>query len=229
LDFARMMARPLDALADPPVYLLVMLAYYAARRNRAGEARQLAEQALACEPYPPPLDICIVLIATLTLVECYDALQQLCDDLLAAARRRGAMRETIADPGLSGVAEGVHRMHAVSEVIRVLIERDLLQAAEDELEQCANPGSGECWSSLLSLRDRRANSVCASWSRRASAAELRSGRAADQSRSVGPRRSLKTGPRSARLIESAASVTPHASRRRGGGAAVTRGRTGSTG
>ena len=52
----------LNELADPPVYLLVMLAYYAARTNRAAEAQELAERALACEPYPPPLDICIVLI-----------------------------------------------------------------------------------------------------------------------------------------------------------------------
>ena len=37
----------LDELADPPVNLLVMLAYYAARRNRADEAQELAERALA--------------------------------------------------------------------------------------------------------------------------------------------------------------------------------------
>ena len=49
----------LNALPDPPVYLLVMLASYAARANRAAEARELAERALACEPYPPPLDICM--------------------------------------------------------------------------------------------------------------------------------------------------------------------------
>ena len=51
----------LNELADPPVYLLVMLAYYAARRNRADEAQELAERALAwarvasatVNPYPP--------------------------------------------------------------------------------------------------------------------------------------------------------------------------------
>jgi len=48
----------LSTLTDPPVHLLVMLAYYAARTNRADDARELAERALACEPYPPPLDIC---------------------------------------------------------------------------------------------------------------------------------------------------------------------------
>jgi DNA-binding CsgD family transcriptional regulator len=150
----------LSELADPPVYLLVVLAYYSARTNRADEAQELAERALECEPYPPPLNIGIVLIVTLTIVESYDALQRLCEDLLAAARRRGAMRETIwilvcrasasCDRGaladaeadarwaLEG-AEGVHRMHAISELIRVLTERDELEAAEDELAQLGDP------------------------------------------------------------------------------------------
>ena len=43
--------------ANPPVYLPVTLAQYAARSNRAAEARELAQRALAPEPYPPPLDI----------------------------------------------------------------------------------------------------------------------------------------------------------------------------
>jgi DNA-binding CsgD family transcriptional regulator len=150
----------LNELADPPVYQLMTMAYYAARRNRADEAQELAERALECEPYPPPLNICLVLIVTLTIVECYDALQRLCEDLLAAARRRGAMREAIAilvcrasascDRGaladaeadarwaLEG-AEGVHRMHAISELIRVLTERDELEAAEDELARLGDP------------------------------------------------------------------------------------------
>ena len=153
----------LDELADPPVNLLVMLAYYAARRNRADEAQELAERALAwararerdsLNPYPPPLDTWMVLIVTLTIVESYDALQRLCEDVLGVTRRRGAMREAIAilvcrasascDRGaladaeadarwaLEG-AEGVHGMHAISELIRVLTERDELEAAEDEL------------------------------------------------------------------------------------------------
>jgi tetratricopeptide (TPR) repeat protein len=44
----------LRTLADPPVYVLVTLAYYTTRTNRAAEAQELAERALACEPYPPP-------------------------------------------------------------------------------------------------------------------------------------------------------------------------------
>jgi DNA-binding CsgD family transcriptional regulator len=150
----------LNALPNPPVTLLVVLAWYAARKNRAVEARELAERALACEPYPPPLEICMYLIVTLTLVEWYDALERLCEDLLAAARRRGAVQELAVisvfrasawcDRGALADAEtdarwalerakGVHRMHAVGEVIRVLIERDVLEEAEHELDQVPDP------------------------------------------------------------------------------------------
>jgi DNA-binding CsgD family transcriptional regulator len=150
----------LSALADPPVDLLVMLAYHAVRSNRADEAQELAERALACEPYPTPLGISTTLIVTLQLVERYDALQRLCDDLLTAARRRGAMQElagisayraaasydrgVLADAEADARwalerAEGVHRMHALTELIRVLVERDELQAAEELLEQSIDP------------------------------------------------------------------------------------------
>ncbi len=150
----------LGGVADPPVYLLVMLAQYAARSNRAAEAQELAQRALACEPYPPPLDLCTALIVALTLVECYDALQRLCEDLLAAARRRGAMQETIGilvprawascDRGALADAEadarwvleradGVRQIHALTEVIRVLIEHDALDQAQNELDQLADP------------------------------------------------------------------------------------------
>ena len=150
----------LHALLDPPVQLLVMLAHYAARANRAAEACELAERALACEPYPPPLEICMTLIVTLTHIERYDTLHGLCEDLLAAARRRGAMQEMIGisifrasaacDRGMLADAEadarwalddaeGVRRIHALSELIRVLVERDELDAAEELLEHFADP------------------------------------------------------------------------------------------
>ena len=149
-----------DELAEPHVYLLAMLAYYAVRANRAGEAQELAEQALACEPYPPPLDISILLLYTLTVVECYEEVQRLSEDLLVIARHRGAMQETIGilvlrasascDAGVLADAEadarwaleraeGIRRIQAAVEVIRVLIERDELEAAEDVLEQCPDP------------------------------------------------------------------------------------------
>jgi DNA-binding CsgD family transcriptional regulator len=157
----------LSTLVDPPVHLLVMLANYAARGNRSAEARKLAQRALACKPYPPPLEICNVLIVALTHVECYDALQGLCEDELVAARRRGAMQEMVGllasratascDCGALADAEadarwaleraeGVRRIHAVSEVIRVLVERDALDAAEDEMNRLVDPcasGSAE--------------------------------------------------------------------------------------
>jgi DNA-binding CsgD family transcriptional regulator len=150
----------LSALADPPVYLLVMLAQYAARSNRGSEARALAERALRCKPYPPPLDICTALIVTLTLIECYDPLQRLCDDALAAARRRSAMQERIGilvarawalcDCGVLADAEadvrwaleradGIRQIHAITDVIRVLIEHDALDQAQAELDQVADP------------------------------------------------------------------------------------------
>jgi DNA-binding CsgD family transcriptional regulator/predicted negative regulator of RcsB-dependent stress response len=150
----------LTGVADPPVHLLVTLAYYATRTNRAAEAQELTERALACEPYPPPLEVSSVLIVTMTVLERYDALQRLCEDLLAAARRHGAIKATIAilvsrasascDCGALADAEAdvrwvlertdaVHRVHALSELIRVLTERDMLDQAEDELERFGDP------------------------------------------------------------------------------------------
>jgi len=150
----------LEELAEPHVWLLAMLAYCAVRANRAGEAQELAERALACEPYPPPLDISMLLIYTLTVVECYEELEQLSEDLLVIARRRGAMQETIGilvprasascDAGALADAEadarwaleradGVRRLQAAVELIRVLIERDEPKLAEDVLEQCPDP------------------------------------------------------------------------------------------
>ena len=149
----------LRTLADPPVELLMMLAYHAARANRAAEAEELADRALACEPYPPPREI-NMLIAALTLIERYDVLQRLCEDLLASARRRGAMQElagisawragawynrgALADAEADARwalehAEGVQRIRAVAELIRVLIERDELEEAEAALEQFVDP------------------------------------------------------------------------------------------
>jgi predicted negative regulator of RcsB-dependent stress response len=95
---------------------------------------------------------------TLTLVECYELLFGLCEDLIAAARRRGASKElaaisvfrasALSDRGALADAEadarwtlerseGPHHMHAISELTRVLIERDALDEAAHELDQCA--------------------------------------------------------------------------------------------
>ncbi|MGZ6661928.1 MAG: AAA family ATPase [Solirubrobacteraceae bacterium] len=148
----------LNTIVDPTVYVFVTLAYQAAQENRADEAQALAERALAFDPYPPP--ICRNLIITLAQIECYDALQRLCEDLLAAARQRGAVHEIAATLGLRALAsidrgaladaeadarwsleraEGIFRTTAVSGMIRVLIERDALEAAEDMAGQVVDP------------------------------------------------------------------------------------------
>jgi AAA ATPase domain len=146
----------LDTVTDPPVELLATLAMYAVRSNRPDEGQALAERALACEPYPPPLELCNFLIIALRSAECYDATLRLCEDLLAAARRRGAFREMVAvsvsradawlECGALAEAEadarwaleravGVRRLHAGSELCNVLIERGALDEAERELER----------------------------------------------------------------------------------------------
>jgi DNA-binding CsgD family transcriptional regulator len=150
----------LGAVADPPPHLLVMLANYAARTNRASEAQELTDRALASKPYPPPRELSIALMYLLTMVERYDALQRLCDDLIGAARRQGAMQELIvlsvlrswasAETGELADAEadarwalerakGLGRTQAVSALLRVLVERDALDEAEHLLAQHADP------------------------------------------------------------------------------------------
>jgi DNA-binding CsgD family transcriptional regulator len=151
----------LSTIAHPPVNLLVLLAWHAADvNNRSAEAQELAERALSCEPYPPPLEHSEALIAALTQVESYDAVQRLCADMLAAARRRGAIQELVGiSAGRAGVsydrgeladaeadarwalelATGVHRVRAVADLVRVLIERDELREAEDVVEQFVDP------------------------------------------------------------------------------------------
>jgi DNA-binding CsgD family transcriptional regulator len=150
----------LTEAADPSVYLLVTLAYCAARANRANEAQEFAERALDRDAYPPPLEICIIVLVTLTLVESYEELYRVSGDLLASASRRGALQELAAiyvfrasascDRGALADAEAdarwaleraepIHRMHAVSELIRVLIEHDELETAEHELNQVGDP------------------------------------------------------------------------------------------
>jgi DNA-binding CsgD family transcriptional regulator len=150
----------LTTVAEPSVYLLVTLAYGAARANRANEAQELAERALDRDAYPPPLEICIIVLATLTLVESYGELYRVSGDLLASARRRGARQELAAisvfrasascDRGALADAEAdarwalehaepIHRMHAISELARVLIEHDELETADHQLSQVGDP------------------------------------------------------------------------------------------
>ncbi|MGZ6669549.1 MAG: LuxR C-terminal-related transcriptional regulator [Solirubrobacteraceae bacterium] len=150
----------LSILPDPPVDLLVTLAFHAARGNRAAEAQKLAERALASERYPPPLAISTALIVTLGVLECHDQLERLCRDVLEVARRRGATQElaqisahrawawyqrgALADAEADARwalehAVGVNELHAIAELVKVLIERDELQTAEDVLARCVDP------------------------------------------------------------------------------------------
>jgi DNA-binding CsgD family transcriptional regulator len=156
----------LKSTPDPPVDLLVTLAEYAARTNRAPEAQELADRALACEAFPFPLESCASLIATLTILERYDGVQRLCENALATLRRPAAVHDTTSILVLRATAScdrgalldakadalwalertsGVHRIHAASGLIRVLIEHDELDEAEHQLEQLADP----CQSSSL--------------------------------------------------------------------------------
>ena len=151
----------LRTLTHPPVNLLVVAAWHALGVDRcAAEAEELAERALACEPYPPPRDLGTALLGGLLHLECYGRLQRLCDDLLESARRRGGIQDLAGisawragasyDCGALADAEadarwvleqgvGVYRMRALGELIRVLIERDELQEAQDAVDQVVDP------------------------------------------------------------------------------------------
>ena len=147
--------------ADPPVHLLVVVAQVAVRRAKSpAEAQQLIERALARTPYPPPLDTCSSIIMTLLELESFDMLQRLCEDMLAAARRRAAVQELTGIASLSAAvllwrgeladaeaqarwalerATGIFAIHALALLIRTLIERDALEEADTELAGTAPP------------------------------------------------------------------------------------------
>ncbi len=162
IELAESLRARLDDVIDPPVHLLVGLAVYAARANRSSEAHSLAQRAVACKPYPPPLDICMPLIIVLMLVECYDDARRLCHDLIVPARRQGAIWERVgiavwrayasvetgalADAEADARwalerAEGMRRVLAVGVLVRVLLERDALDAAEETLRLCPDPSA----------------------------------------------------------------------------------------
>ena len=143
-------------IADLPLYTLVTLCNHAARTGRADEAERLAELALGREPYPPPLEIAVGLIAPLILIESYDRASRPCEDLMTVGRHRGAMQEmagistlrasasanrgALADAEADARwaferAEGVYRLQAGSETVRILVERDALDEAEHELQR----------------------------------------------------------------------------------------------
>lgn len=150
----------LPEITDPPVQLLCALANYAAQTNRPDQAEALAQRALACEPYPPPLDHCSTLLAALVKLERYDLLARLCEDLRDQARRRGSREElaVIASMRAWGLydtgalvdaeaearwaaarASGVIRWTALHALLLVLIERDGIEEAEGLLADLGDP------------------------------------------------------------------------------------------
>jgi DNA-binding CsgD family transcriptional regulator len=150
----------LGEFAEPPAHLLAVLANVAMRRQQPEKAQQLVDRALAGESYPPPLDACTAIIATLIALERHDVLRRLCADLLAAARRRSALQETAGLASFTAWAlyrrgeladaealarwaveraTGIYALHAVAQLIEPLIERDMLDEAEQLLAGMADP------------------------------------------------------------------------------------------
>jgi DNA-binding CsgD family transcriptional regulator len=150
----------LEGLDDPPVRLLVVTAQVAMRRNQAAEAERLVERALACKPYPPPVDAATSTMVTMIGLESYGPLQRLCDDTMTAARRRSAT------PGLMAVASfsawgfrqcgeladaeaqarrsleratGIFAIDALAHLVETLVERGDLAQAEAELQRLDPP------------------------------------------------------------------------------------------
>ena len=147
----------LEAVPAPPVNMLVVLAQVAMRTARpVHEARQLLQRALTQEPYPPAIDLSTSIIVTMIGIEAFDELQRLCDDMMAAARRRSASQE------MAGIASftawGLHRrgeladaeawvrwalerpagiyvLDAVAHLVGVLVDRGALETAESELQR----------------------------------------------------------------------------------------------
>jgi DNA-binding CsgD family transcriptional regulator len=156
----RLRAR-LDELPDPPVRLLVVTAQVMMRRAQsADDAERLVEQVLARKPYPPSLNVCTSIIVTLIGTEAFDTLQQLCDDMLTAARRRSAVQELIGIASFSAWAlyrrgeladaeaqarwateraTGIYAIDAPAHLIEILIERDALADAQEELARLTPP------------------------------------------------------------------------------------------
>jgi DNA-binding CsgD family transcriptional regulator len=153
-----------DSLAefpDPPARVLVVIAHAAGRRARPpDEAVQMVKRALAREPYPPRPSASAAIIVTLLGIEAFGMLQQLCDDMLRAARRRSAVQELIgvasfwawalyrrgelADAEVQARwalehAAGIWAIDALAHLVETLVERDALDDAATELRRMAPP------------------------------------------------------------------------------------------
>jgi tetratricopeptide (TPR) repeat protein len=141
---------------DPnaPVRLLVAAAETAMRRAEPGDAaEQMIARALARQP-DPPLNVCTSIIVTLIGVESFGTLRQLCEDMMAHARRRSALQEMIGIASFSAWAlyqmgeladaeaqarwaleraTGIFAPDSLAHLVEILVERDALDDAEAEL------------------------------------------------------------------------------------------------
>jgi DNA-binding CsgD family transcriptional regulator len=151
----------LAEFADPPARVLVVIAHAAGRRARPpDEAVQMVKRALAREPYPPRPNASAAIVVTLLGIEAFGMLQQLCDDMLRAARRRSAVQELIgvasfwawalyrrgelADAEVQARwalehAAGIWAIDALAHLVETLVERDALDDAATELQRMAPP------------------------------------------------------------------------------------------
>jgi len=151
----------LGEFADPPARVLVVIAHAAGRRARPpDEAEQMVKRALTREPYPPRPNASAAIIVTLLGIEAFGMLQQLCDDMLRAARRRSAVQELIgvasfwawalyrrgelADAEIQARwalehATGIWAIDALAHLVETLVERDELDDAATELRRMAPP------------------------------------------------------------------------------------------
>jgi DNA-binding CsgD family transcriptional regulator len=160
LDAVEALRGRIGEIPDPPVNLLVVVANVALRGRRATDARRLIDRVLSRKPYPPPLEVSTPLIATLIGLEDYDTITRLCDGLLSVARRRLALQEAAAIAGFSAWAmhrrgeladaeararwaleraTGINAIHAFSQLVEALIDRDALAEAEEQLQRLPDP------------------------------------------------------------------------------------------
>src|SRR5689334_6181632 len=146
--------------ADPPARVLVAIAHAATRRGSSPDkALQLIERVLAREPSPRP-NASASIIVTLLGLEAFGTLQQLCDDMLKAARQRSAVQELmgiasflawasyrrgeLADAEAQARwaiehATGIWAIDALAHLVEALVERDELDEAAAELGRTAPP------------------------------------------------------------------------------------------
>jgi len=151
----------LAELPDPPVRLLVAVAEVAMRRAEPGTAAQeMIDRALARMHDPLPLNVCTSIIVTLSGLEVFGTLQRLCEQMMAAARRRSAVQEMVGIASFSSWAllrlgeladaeaqarwaleraTGIYAFDSLAHLVETLVDRGALGDAETELARMEPP------------------------------------------------------------------------------------------